>query len=169
MGWGGNDALAGFYTAFNDALVLVFVRHEDELNKVPDAVKRGFFGPDEGGFAPNMAVVTADCSQYVCEVPLGGLKSTGQVREPIFRAKIAEIEKFLQHPEASAPETAAPIAVKSEAVQQENVATDKETVVPGQWLEGIRKIPPATRLFYGAIAIAALVLLTFLLRRRQAD
>ena len=94
-GAGSNSGLAHFYAAFNDSLVLVFVRHESELDKVPDAVKRGFFGPEEGGFAPNMAVVTADCSQFVCEIPFGGGKdSTWQLREQVFRQKIAVIKKF---------------------------------------------------------------------------
>ena len=94
MGEGSNDGLAHFYDVFHDAMVLVFVRHENELDKVPDAVKQGFFGPDEGGFAPNMAVVTADCSQFICEIPYGGNDSTGQIREKIFREKIAVIKKF---------------------------------------------------------------------------
>jgi hypothetical protein len=95
MGEGGSDSgLAHFYDVFNDALVLVFVRHESELGKVPDAVKQGFNGPEEGGFAPNMAVVTADCSQFVCEIPFGGKNSTGAIREQIFRQKIAVIKKF---------------------------------------------------------------------------
>lgn len=94
MGPGSNGTLAHFYDVFHDNLVLVFVRHEDELNKVPDAVKKGFFGPEEGGFAPNMAVVTADCSQFVCEIPEGGKESNGQIREKIFREKIAAIKKF---------------------------------------------------------------------------
>jgi hypothetical protein len=81
---------------FRDNLVLVVVRHEDELGKVPDAVKTGFSGPEEGGFAPNMAVVTADCSQFVCEIPYGGKDSNGQIREQIFRQKIAVIKKFLK-------------------------------------------------------------------------
>jgi hypothetical protein len=97
MGWGGNDAVAHFYVAFHDNLVLVFVHHETELNNVPDAVRTGFFGPDEGGFAPNMAVVTADCSQFVCEIPLGGGKdSTGATREPVFRQKIEIMKKFIR-------------------------------------------------------------------------
>ncbi len=75
MGHGGPDDLAGFYTVFNKALVLVFVRHEDELDQVPPAVRKGFFGPDEGGWAPNMAVVTEDCRAFICEIPLGGDKS----------------------------------------------------------------------------------------------
>jgi len=81
--------------------VLVFVRHEDELDKVPDSVKKGFNGPDEGGWAPNMAVVTADCSQFVCEIPLGGDKSDGYVREQVFRKKIADIKAF--HQKSAAP------------------------------------------------------------------
>jgi hypothetical protein len=101
MGQGGRNALAGFYTVFNKALVLVFVRHEDELDKVPEAVKKGFFGPDEGGWAPNMAVVTGDCSQFICEVPLGGENSDGLVREKIFRAKAAEIQKFVESQKAA--------------------------------------------------------------------
>ncbi|MDR3457558.1 MAG: hypothetical protein P4N60_08940 [Verrucomicrobiae bacterium] len=92
---GSNSGLAHFYAAFKDSMVLVFVRHEDELGKVPDAVKQGFNGPDEGGFAPNMAVVTADCSQFICEIPYGGGKaSTWQTREKVFREKIAVIKKF---------------------------------------------------------------------------
>jgi hypothetical protein len=96
MGPGSNGAMAHFYDVFHDNLVLVFVRHEDELNKVPDAVKKGFFGPEEGGYAPNMAVVTADCSQFVCEIPEGGKESNGQIREQIFRQKIDVIKKFQQ-------------------------------------------------------------------------
>lgn len=96
MGRGSNSGLAHFYDVFNDNLVLVFVRHESELGNVPDAVKQGFNGPEEGGFAPNMAVVTADCSQFVCEIPYGGEQSNGAIREQIFRQKIAVIKKFLK-------------------------------------------------------------------------
>ncbi len=56
---------------------------------MPDAVKTGFNGPEEGGFAPNMAVVTADYSQFVCEIPYGGKDSNGAIRDQIFRQKIA--------------------------------------------------------------------------------
>jgi hypothetical protein len=98
MGPGSNDALAQFYDVFHNGLVLVFVSHERELNKVPDAVRQGFFGPDEGGFAPNMAVVTGDCSQFVCEIPYGGKDSTGAIREQIFRQKIEVIKNFKKTP-----------------------------------------------------------------------
>ncbi|MEI9961420.1 MAG: hypothetical protein WDM76_09930 [Limisphaerales bacterium] len=94
MASGSVGGLAHFYTVFRNGVVLVFVRHEDELDKVPEAVKKGFAGPDEGGFAPNMAVVSEDCSQFICEIPLGGKDSNGQIREQIFREKIAEIKKF---------------------------------------------------------------------------
>lgn len=94
MGEASRNALADFYTVFGNGLVLVFVRHENELSQVPAAVKEGFFGPEEGGFAPNMAVVTADCSKFICEIPMGGKGSNGQVREAVFRKKIAEIKKF---------------------------------------------------------------------------
>ncbi len=99
MGEGSQDALADFYDVFNDSVVLVFVRHESELNNVPDAVKKGFFGPEEGGFAPNMCVVTPDCLHFVCEIPYGGKFANGQEREKIFRQKIDVIKKFLAaHP-----------------------------------------------------------------------
>lgn len=91
---GSNSALVHFFETFNKGMVLVFVSHERELNKVPDAVKQGFFGPDEGGFAPNMAVVTADCAKFVCEIPYGGNDSNGAIREKIFRDNIAVIKKF---------------------------------------------------------------------------
>ena len=55
MGQGGGNALAGFYTVFNKALVLVFVRHESELDKVPDAVKKGMI---EGSYLKRMAQPT---------------------------------------------------------------------------------------------------------------
>jgi len=93
---GSNAGLAHFYDVFNNHLVLVFVRHESELGLVPDAVKQGFNGPEEGGFAPNMAVVTADCAQFVCEIPYGGDQSNGQIREQIFRQKIAVIKQFIK-------------------------------------------------------------------------
>jgi len=43
-GAGSNSGLAHFYAAFKDSLVLVFVRHENELGKVPDAVNGGGHG-----------------------------------------------------------------------------------------------------------------------------
>ncbi len=98
---GSQSGLAHFYDVFNDGLVLVFVRHENELGKVPAAASRGLSGPEEGGFAPNMAVVTADCSQFVCEIPFGGKDSNGQIREQIFRQKIAVIKKFAKEHIAS--------------------------------------------------------------------
>jgi hypothetical protein len=94
LGHGSRDGLAHFYDVFHDGVVLVFVHHERELSKVPDAVKQGYFGPDEGGFAPNMAVVTADCSQFVCEIPFGGNDSDGAIREQIFRQKIEVMKSF---------------------------------------------------------------------------
>lgn len=94
MGNGSVGGLAHFYTVFRNGVVLVFVRHEDELDKVPEAVKKAFSGPDKGGLAPNMAVVSADCSEFICEIPLGGQESNGQTREEIFREKIAQIKKF---------------------------------------------------------------------------
>ena len=101
MGQGSNAGLAHFYDVFHNNLVLVFVRHEAELDKVPDAVKQGFNGPEEGGFSPNMAVVTADCSQFVCEIPYGGKESNGWVREQIFRQKIAVIKAFAEKQNAA--------------------------------------------------------------------
>lgn len=94
MHQGSNSALAHFFETFNKGMVLVLVSHERELGKVPDAVKQGFFGPEEGGYAPNMAVVTADCAKFVCEIPMGGKDSDGAVREKVFRDKIAVIKKF---------------------------------------------------------------------------
>jgi hypothetical protein len=98
---GSNSGLAHFYDVFHDGLVLVFVRHENELDHVPDAVKQGFDGPEEGGFAPNMAVVTADCAKFVCEIPYGGDQSNGAIREQIFRQKIAVIKKFTREQDGS--------------------------------------------------------------------
>ncbi len=94
MGKGSGNGLAHFYDVFNDSLVLVFVRHENELGSLPNAVMQGFGGPEEGGFAPNMAVVTADCKKFVCEIPFGGKDSDGRIREQIFRQKIAVIKEF---------------------------------------------------------------------------
>lgn len=95
MGTGSASGMVHFYQVFNDSMVLVFVRHENELNLVPDAVKRGFFGPDEGGFAPNMAVVSADAVDFICEIPFGGNNSDGAIRESIFRSKIGTIQAWL--------------------------------------------------------------------------
>lgn len=94
LGHGSRDGLAHFYDVFHDGVVLVFVHHERELSKVPDTVRQGFFGPEEGGFAPNMAVVTGDCSQFVCEIPFGGNDSDGAIREQIFRQKIEVMKNF---------------------------------------------------------------------------
>ena len=101
MGQGSDCGLADFYDVFKDSLVLVFVRHENELGDAPPAVRQGFFGPEEGGFAPNMAVVTADCSKFVCEIPYGGKYSTGLIRDQIFRKKIDVIKTFLKAQDSS--------------------------------------------------------------------
>jgi hypothetical protein len=164
MGVGGPNDLADFYTVFNNALVLVFVRHEDELDKVPAAVRQGFFGPDEGGWAPNMAVVTADCSQYVCEIPMGGAHTSGAAREPIFRAKIAVIKKFLENPEAFAPKPVQQTNTASAAVEPAKTEVNEGDILPGQRWESIRKIPQQTRLLYGGIAIGVLALVLVLVR-----
>lgn len=96
---GGANALAHFHEVFHDNMVLVFIRHEEldkELDKIPEAVKKGFFGPDAGGFAPNMAVVSADAQDYVCEIPLGGGgASDGRTREVVFREKIQAINAWI--------------------------------------------------------------------------
>jgi hypothetical protein len=164
MDAGSPGGLAGFYTVFHDALVLVFVRHEDELDKVPDAVKQGFFGPEEGGWAPNMAVVTADCSRFVCEIPYGGEHSTGKIREPIFGAKIEAIKKFLEKPEASLPKPAEQTNAEPPAMAPAKATNDQDEIIPGQPLESIRKIPRQTRLLYGGTAMGLLILLVVLLR-----
>ena len=164
MAAGGPNDLADFYTVFSPGLVLVFVRHEDELGQVPDAVKKGFFGPEEGGWAPNMAVVTADCSQFVCEIPMGGAHTTGAAREPIFRAKIAVIKKFLEHPEAFAPKPIPQTNTESAAVEPAKAEVNEGDIIPGQRLESIRKIPQHTRRLYGGVAIGVLVLVFVLLR-----
>jgi hypothetical protein len=48
-----------------------------------------------------MAVETEDCSQFICEIPLGGEHSDGLIREQVFKAKIAEIKKFQNTRKAS--------------------------------------------------------------------
>lgn len=102
-GRGSEAALAHFYHAFKDTLVLVFVRHENELGLVPDAVKKGFNGPDEGGFAPNMAVVDATASEFIVEIPMGGGSSDGPKRDEVFRTLTPKIDQWLaSHPTASA-------------------------------------------------------------------
>ena len=141
MGTHGPNALAGFYTVFNNALVLVFVRHEDELGKVPAAVGQGFSGPDEGGWAPNMAVVTADCSQFVCEIPLGGEHSNGAIREPIFRAKIAEIKKFLESPKALAPAPVPQTNTESATVEPAKAETNEGASFPASGSRAFAKSP----------------------------
>ena len=100
---GGPSGTAHFYRAFKDALVLVYVRHETELGAVPDAVKQGFNGPDEGGFAPNMAVVDASAQEFIVEIPYGGNGSTGAVRDEVFTKGAQKIEQWLAyHPDAMA-------------------------------------------------------------------
>ena len=93
------SALVHFYQVFNDQLVLVFVRHESELGKVPPAVSRGFRGPDEGGYAPNMAVTDATATEFVVEIPYRCLDGDG--RDPIFAAGGKIIDQWLAtHPDA---------------------------------------------------------------------
>lgn len=102
---GSEAAFAHFYQAFHSTLVLVFVRHETELSQAPAAVKQGFNGPDEGGFAPNMAVVDADASELIVEIPMaiGGKAGDGVARDAIFKNGAEKIDEWLaSHPTASA-------------------------------------------------------------------
>jgi hypothetical protein len=83
--------------------VLVFVRHESELRDVPDPVQKGFSGPNEGGFAPNMAVLDADATQLIVEIPMGGAKGDGATRDQVFAAGAAKIDQWMAaHPTATA-------------------------------------------------------------------
>jgi hypothetical protein len=84
-----------FYNSFKDSLVLVFVAHESELDKVPESVKKGFAGPDEGGWAPNLCVVSSDLKDYIVEIPLGGPDADGKARQKIFSEKIAAVQAYL--------------------------------------------------------------------------
>lgn len=100
---GSNGALLHFVEAFKDSLVLVFVRHESELQQVPRAVRSGFFGPDEGGYAPNVAVVDATASEFIVEIPY---TEPGANRDAVFHATTGKINAWLStHPTAvgSAP------------------------------------------------------------------
>jgi hypothetical protein len=95
------SALIHFYQVFDQNLVLVFVRHETELNLVPDAVKKGFFGPDEGGYAPNMAVTDATAKEFIVEIPYAHMDGPG--RDQTFAAGAKKIDQWLAaHPNAVA-------------------------------------------------------------------
>jgi hypothetical protein len=104
---GSDSALVHFYEVFNKDLVLVFVRHETELPMVPDAVKQGFGGPDEGGYAPNMAVVDATATEFITEIPFRSLDGPG--RDELFAAGGKKIDQWLStHPDAAAIPVAGP-------------------------------------------------------------
>ena len=104
---GSESGLAHFYRAFNNTLVLVYVRHETELGSVPAAVQRGFGGPDEGGYAPNMAVVDATATEFIVEIPYGGAHSDGGKRDEVFSAGAVKIDQWLAtHPLAVTANTA---------------------------------------------------------------
>jgi hypothetical protein len=101
--YGGNAALLHFVEAFNESLVLVFVRHETELQNVPAAVAAGFNSPEEGGYAPNMAVVDATASELIVEIPCAGPTGTGVERDAVFKTAAAKIQNWLSdHPMAVA-------------------------------------------------------------------
>ena len=90
MGSGANNDLAHFYAASTAAWSLCLSAMRTSW-KAPAAVQKGFFGPEEGGHSPNMAVVSEDASEFICEIPLGmgaDGKSTGASRKPVFRAKM---------------------------------------------------------------------------------
>lgn len=98
---GGSSALLHFYEAFKDSLVLVFVHHENELDKVPRAVAFGFQSPDEGGYAPNMAVVDATASEFIVEIPCAGPGGSGTERDAVFKTAAAKIQAWMNmHPNA---------------------------------------------------------------------
>jgi len=96
---GSVSALVHFYEVFHQNLVLVFVRHESELSLVPPAVKEGYGGPDEGGYAPNMAVTDATASEFIVEIPFKNLDGPG--RDQLFADGGHKIDQWLAtHPNA---------------------------------------------------------------------
>jgi hypothetical protein len=100
---GGSSALLHFYEAFKDSLVLVFVHHENELDKVPRPVAFGFQSPDEGGYAPNMAVVDATAREFIVEIPCAGPGGAGAERDAIFKTAAGRIQAWMNaHPTAMA-------------------------------------------------------------------
>lgn len=106
---GGSGPLLHFVEAFKDSLVLVFVRHETELQQVPRAVATGLLGPDEGGYAPNMAVVDATASEFIVEVPCAAPDSTLGKRDAVFRTAAGKINAWLStHPTAIGGASPAP-------------------------------------------------------------
>lgn len=106
---GGPNALLHFYEAFKDSLVLVFVHHENELDKVPRAVAYGFQSPDEGGYAPNMAVVDATASEFIVEIPCAGPRGGGAERDAVFKMAAAKIQAWTNaHPSAMATSAPSP-------------------------------------------------------------
>jgi hypothetical protein len=93
------EALVHFYEVFHKDLVLVFVRHETELGHVPPAVAKGFKGPDEGGYAPNMAVTDATATEFIVEIPYRFLDGAG--RAQLFAKGGSKIDQWLAtHPDA---------------------------------------------------------------------
>jgi hypothetical protein len=106
--YGGSNALHHFYEAFKDSVVLVFVHHESDLGKVPPAVTAGYGSPDEGGYAPNMAVVDATASELIVEIPCAGPKGRGADRDAVFKIAAARMQAWMNaHPNAVATPPAA--------------------------------------------------------------
>jgi hypothetical protein len=102
---GSNPALLHFCEAFKNSVVFVFVRHETDLSKVPKAVSQGYTSPEEGGYAPNMAVVDASAQELIVEIPGGNLDAPN--RDAVFTKDAAKIQAWLAaHPTAMA--TSAP-------------------------------------------------------------
>lgn len=96
-------ALVHYYEAFKDSMILVFVRHEMEMKKVPAAVAAGLAGADQGGFEPRMVVTDATANEMITMIPMGGLKATGLQRDAIFEAGASKVYQWLTtHPTASA-------------------------------------------------------------------
>gem|GEM_PF-1663312 len=126
---GGDAATAHFYYVFKDDLVLVYVRHETELGKVPDAVKKGFFGPDEGGFAPNMAVTDSTATTFICEIPFAGKNREGRTK--LFRVGIEKIRLYLAHGTSSvaAPAGTAASTTAAAPTDSTNASTADATPV----------------------------------------
>jgi len=96
---GSTAALVHFYKAFHENLVLVFVRHETELGLVPPAAEKGISGPDQGGYAPNMAVTDATATEFIVEIPCRN--KDGPARDLIYAAGAKKINDWLDtHPVA---------------------------------------------------------------------
>jgi hypothetical protein len=123
-----DEHLAHYVAVYDGLLTLVFVRHEDELNKLPPGAAAGIGGPEAGNWSPKLAITTPDAQQLIVMVPYGNATPQGgntlKSHQAVFRRTWPKVDAWYAGNPAMA--AAREAALKAEAITLASATAAKD-------------------------------------------